>query len=114
MATIFKICPAALWRIAESEKVFRGSAVDVEDGFIHFSTDTQVKETAAKHFAGQCDLLLIAIDGDYLGEALVWEPARSGDQFPHLYGSLALTAVLWVEALPLGADGNHRFPVLAR
>jgi uncharacterized protein (DUF952 family) len=114
MATIFKICPAALWRVAESEGVFRGSAVDARDGFIHFSTDAQVIETAARHFSGQCDLLLIAVDSERLGAALAWEPARSGDHFPHLYGSLGLAAVLWVEALPLDSDGRHRFPALAR
>lgn len=111
MATLYKICPAADWRNAEAEGVFRGSEVDREDGYIHFSTGAQVKETAARHFAGMDDLLLIAIDADRLGPALKWEPARSGDLFPHLYEHLPLTAVLWARPLPLIRD-QHEFPDL--
>jgi uncharacterized protein (DUF952 family) len=112
MATIYKICPAASWRAAEAEGVFRGSEVDLRDGYIHLSTGAQVAVTAARHFAGLDDLMLVAVDTDRLGAALRWEPARSGDLFPHLYEPLALAAVLWARPLPRGADGRHRFPVL--
>src|SRR5262245_28322855 len=112
VATIYKICPATLWREAERLGRFRGSAVDLRDGFIHFSTAAQVAETAAKHFAGQSDLLLVVVDGDALGPALKWEPSRGGALFPHLYGDLELTAVRKVEALPLGPDGHHVFSPL--
>lgn len=110
MAIIFKICPAASWREAEAEGVFRGSEVDQKDGYIHFSTGSQVAETAARHFAGIDDLMLIAVDDMRLGDALKWEPARSGDLFPHLYEPLALAAVLWARPLPRGADGRNFFP----
>jgi len=110
--TIYKICPAALWRAAERAGVFPGSEVDGRDGFIHFSTATQAAETAAKHFAGRDDLLLVAVDADALGDRLKWEPSRGGALFPHLYGPLDLTAVRRVDALPLGPDG-HVFPELA-
>jgi uncharacterized protein (DUF952 family) len=109
---IYKICPAALWRQAEAEGVFRGSPVDLEDGFIHFSTADQVKETAAKHFAGQRDLLLIAVDSDPLGAILQWEPSRGGALFPHLYAPLDVKDAVSVVALPLGPDGTHIFPAL--
>jgi len=112
MALVFKIVPAPLWREAERAGVFRGSEVDVRDGFIHFSTASQAVETAAKHFAGQSDLLLLSVDGDRLEPALTWEPSRGGALFPHLYGDLALDAVIKVEPLPLGPDGHHRFPPL--
>jgi uncharacterized protein (DUF952 family) len=112
MATLYKICSSALWRAAERTGVFRGSADDLRDGFIHFSTADQVAETAAKHFAGQHDLLLISVDADTLGDALKWEPSRGGALFPHLYGDLALAAVTDVAALPRGADGCHIFPPL--
>ena len=77
-----------------------------------FSSATQLRATAAKHFAGVRNLLLIAVDADVLGAALKWEVSRDGDVFPHLYGSLPLTAVLWVEPLPLGIDRRHVFPEL--
>lgn len=108
--TIYKIVPATLWQEAVEKTVFEGAPVDLADGFIHFSTATQVKETAARHFAGQDGLLLIAVDGDMLGEALVYEPSRGGALFPHLYGTLSPQAVLWQRPLPLGADGAHIFP----
>jgi len=110
--TLYKICPATLWRDAERSGVFRGSEVDRRDNFIHFSTSGQVTETAAKHFAGQGDLLLISVDAGRLGDALKWEPSRGGALFPHLYGHLDLAAVVGVEPLPLGPDGRHVFPCL--
>ena len=109
MHTLYKICPAALWREAEPAGVFHGSEVDRRDNFIHFSTAAQVAETAAKHFAGQSDLLLISVDARKLGNALKWEPSRGGALFPHLYGPLALEAVKHVDPLPLGPDGGHVF-----
>jgi len=110
--TIYKICPEALWREAEKTGVFSGAPIDLADGFIHFSTADQVKETAAKHFAGQDDLLLIAIDAAKLGPELKYEVSRGGALFPHLYAPLDLANVLWVGPLPLGADGVHQFPAL--
>lgn len=113
MTTLYKICPAPAWRAAEQAGVFRGSPHDIEDGFIHFSAADQVAETASKHFAGQTDLLLIAVDADTLGDALKWEPSRGGALFPHLYGHLPLGAVTSVAALPLGPGGRHTFPPLS-
>ena len=109
---IYKITPQALWREAEASGHFTGAPIDVADGFIHFSTAAQVRETAAKHFSGQADLLLVAIDGASLGDALKYEVSRGGALFPHLYGVLELNAVKWVKPLPLGADGAHQFPPL--
>ncbi|MER9447465.1 DUF952 domain-containing protein [Mesorhizobium sp. M0254] len=109
---IYKIAPEALWRAAEKNGRFTGAPIDVADGFIHFSTADQARETAAKHFAAQTDLLLIAIDGALLGDALKYEVSRGGALFPHLYGVLDMSAVLWVKPLPLGADGAHQFPAL--
>ncbi|MER9656855.1 DUF952 domain-containing protein [Mesorhizobium sp. M0152] len=109
---IYKITPEAAWREAETNGRFTGAPADVADGFIHFSTAAQVRETAAKHFAGQTDLLLVAIDGTCLGDGLKYEVSRGGALFPHLYGVLDLKAVKWVRPLPLGADGAHQFPAM--
>ena len=112
MALIYKICAADLWRAAERAGAFAGAPVDRDDGFIHFSTAAQVRETAAKHFQGRHDLLLIAVDADALGAALCYEPSRGGELFPHLYGALPLAAVRRVEPLPLDGEGRHLFPEL--
>jgi uncharacterized protein (DUF952 family) len=109
---IYKICSAALWRQAEEAGRFDGAPVDVADGYIHFSTAAQLRETAARHFAGQDDLVLVAVERDALGTALKDEPSRGGDLFPHLYGPLPLSAVRWARPLPLGPEG-HLFPDLA-
>jgi uncharacterized protein (DUF952 family) len=113
MATIYKICAASLWRAAEAAGAFRGSKVDLSDGFIHFSTAAQVAETAAKHFGGASDLVIVAVDEQHLGPLLRYESARGGAMFPHLYGALDPKAALWVKPLPLGPDGRHVLPDLA-
>ena len=110
---IYKIVPEDLWRKAQATGVFQGAAIDLADGYIHFSTADQAVETAGRHFAGQTNLLLVAVDAAALGDALVFEPSRGGALFPHLYAHLPLAAVVWQQPLPLGADGVHVFPELA-
>jgi uncharacterized protein (DUF952 family) len=111
LTIIYKISDVALWNETKRTGVFTGAPIDVADGFIHFSTAAQVAETAARHFAGRGDLLLVAVDADALGAGLRYEPSRGGALFPHLYGMLPLAAVRWVKPLPLGPNG-HVFPEL--
>jgi uncharacterized protein (DUF952 family) len=108
---IFKIFRADEFAAFEAAGTTRGAPVDLADGYIHFSTAAQAAETAAKHFADEDDLVLLALESDALGEALRWEPSRGGQLFPHLYRELTRADVLWVAPLPLGPDG-HRFPDL--
>ncbi|WP_165215762.1 DUF952 domain-containing protein [Affinirhizobium pseudoryzae] len=110
--TLYKIVPEDLWQRARETGLFDGAPIDRADGFIHFSTADQVHETAARHFAGQTGLLLVAVDGDSLGEALRFEVSRGGALFPHLYAPLPLSAVLWEAPLPLSETGSHIFPEL--
>jgi len=110
---IYKICSASAWREAERLGVYRGSADDLRDGFIHFSTATQVAETARKHFFGQTALFLVEVEADALGEALRWERSRNDQLFPHLYGELDLGAVTAVHQMHARTDGSHDIPGLA-
>jgi uncharacterized protein (DUF952 family) len=112
VATIYKICERAAWHAAAHDGLYRGSDVDRRDGFIHFSAAAQVGETAANHFAGRADLMLVAVDGDALGPALKWEPSRGGGLFPHLYAALALQAVRWARPLPDEVNGRRAMPEL--
>ena len=107
---IYKIVGEHEWIAAEAEGRFIGSAVDIDDGFIHFSTAEQAAETASRHFAGRKGLLLVAVDPAALGEALKWEPSRGGALFPHLYDVLPVAAVARVDPLPLDEEGAHVFP----
>ncbi|MEM8703994.1 MAG: DUF952 domain-containing protein [Pseudomonadota bacterium] len=113
MTLVFKIVPKDMWREAEAAGTFKGAPVDLADGYIHFSTAEQARETAARHFAGQDDLLLAAFESASFGDALKWEPSRGGALFPHLYAQLKPADALWVRALPLSAEGAHVFPEMS-
>ena len=113
MSRIYKILARDEWTAAQDAGVFTGSAVDLADGYIHFSTAAQAAETARRHFAGKADLVVLAIEAEDLGEALVWEPSRGGDLFPHLYGHLSVASVLAVTDASLGADGVPNLGELA-
>ena len=112
MDLVFKIVGAAEWRAAEAAGVFVGSEVDRADGYIHFSSAAQAPGTAEKWFKGREDLTLVAVEPGALGAALKWEPSRGGELFPHLYGPLPMSAVVWSRPLSLGTDGRHRFGAL--
>ncbi|MGR3322572.1 MAG: DUF952 domain-containing protein [Pseudooceanicola sp.] len=106
---IYKILRAPEWAHLQDRGRTDGAPVDLADGYIHFSTASQAAETASKHFAGEDGLVLLAVEGDTLGDALKWEPSRGGALFPHLYRELHLSDVTWSRPLPL-RDGAHVFP----
>jgi uncharacterized protein (DUF952 family) len=105
LSRIYKILPRPDWEAAQAARRYDGSPVDRQDGFIHFSTAAQAQETARRHFAGQEDLVVLAVEADDLGAALRWEPSRGGDLFPHLYAHLDTWLVREVRDAPLGDDG---------
>jgi uncharacterized protein (DUF952 family) len=106
MTIIFKIVPLGEWDAAGEN--YNGSAHDQADGFLHFSTASQLPETLRLYYAGQNDLVLLAVDAAALGAALKWEHSPSrGEDFPHLFAALRRSAVQWVKPLTRGADGVH-------
>jgi uncharacterized protein (DUF952 family) len=109
---IYHMCKRAEWDAALARGRYEGSSQDRADGFIHFSAAAQVAASAAKHRAGQEDLVLLTVEAAALGDALRWEASRGGALFPHLYGALPVAAVRRAEDLPLGPDGAHIFPPL--
>jgi uncharacterized protein (DUF952 family) len=109
MTLIYKILSMTEWNDAQRAGVFLGSAIDRQDGYIHFSAGPQVKETAARYFAGQDGLMLVAFDAASFGESLRWEKSRGGDLFPHFYGPLDPTLMQWAKPLPW-TDSGHSFP----
>jgi uncharacterized protein (DUF952 family) len=108
MRFLFKILAAEDWARANAAGRFEGAAVDLKDGFIHLSAAHQVRETAARHFAGQNGLVLVAFAEDQI-DTLKWEPSRGGDLFPHVYGAIDPARAAWVKPLPL-VGGVHVFP----
>ncbi|MFN3400256.1 MAG: DUF952 domain-containing protein [Ferrovibrio sp.] len=110
MTVIYRIISERDWQAAQAAGAFTGTAHDLRDGFIHFSTARQAAETAAKHYAGKTDLLLLYVRDSDLESPLKWEKSRNDDLFPHLYGPLPVSAVHRVEKLPLDSAGRHVFP----
>ncbi len=106
---IYKIFRAEEWASLRQNGSTGGAPIDLTDGYVHFSTAEQAAETAAKHFAGQDDLFLLAVEADALGEDLKWEVSRNDALFPHLNRKLHLADVVWAQPLPL-AEGVHQFP----
>jgi uncharacterized protein (DUF952 family) len=109
---IYKLLEASAWRAAQAAGTFEGSAVDLRDGFIHFSDAGQAQETARLHFRNVPDLMLLAVDADRLGAALKWEASRGGALFPHLYGPLPTAAVVEARTLELDEAGVPRLGTL--
>ncbi len=112
MKIVYHLARDQAWRRAADTGAYQGATEDRRDGFLHFSTRDQIVESAARHKAGLADLVLLAVDAGSLGEVLRWEPSRGGALFPHLYGDLPVSAVLWAKPLPIGPDGAHQFPPL--
>ncbi len=107
---VYKICDRRRWEAAEKVGRFSGAEIDIEDGFIHFSTADQLPSTLALHFKGRNNLVLVAVDAVGLGEEIFYEEARGGTLFPHLYQPLSMKHVLWVKPLPLDKTGVHIIP----
>ncbi|HSG37048.1 MAG TPA: DUF952 domain-containing protein [Paracoccaceae bacterium] len=109
---IYKIFRGPEWADLKANGTTSGAPIDVIDGYVHFSTAEQAAETAAKHFAGEEGLVLLALESEALAPDLKWEPSRGGQLFPHLYRELRLSDILWDAPLPL-VNGTHQFPELA-
>ncbi|WP_365928444.1 DUF952 domain-containing protein [uncultured Sphingomonas sp.] len=109
--TAYKVLTADQMAVLERDGSFAGAPVDVADGYIHLSTAAQLTETVDKHFAGQHDLHVAAVDLEALGDQIRWEESRGGQLFPHLYGTLTLDTVVAYSPLEREDDGTVRLPV---
>ena len=107
---LYKILSGTEWQQVLAAQALAGFGIDLTDGFIHLSSGDQVKETVQRYFSGRDDLMLVSIDGCFLGESLRWEESRGGASFPHVYGVITMEAIVKAETLPLGSDGEHQFP----
>ena len=107
---IYKIATKTQWEDAVEKGIFEGAPIDLSDGYIHFSTASQARETAAKHFHGQTNLKLVKVPTNVLGDDLKWEVSRGGDLFPHLYANLKTADAISVLDLTEDETGGHIFP----
>ncbi|SNY91903.1 Uncharacterized conserved protein, DUF952 family [Cohaesibacter sp. ES.047] len=112
---IYKLATRDQWEAAQTQGVFNGAPIDIEDGFIHFSAGDQVEETARKHFRHVDSLLLLVISVEMLeakAQPITWETSRGGALFPHLYCPMPIDAVIAQANLAMDDDGYHQFPAL--
>ncbi|MBE88482.1 MAG: dihydroorotate dehydrogenase [Rhodospirillaceae bacterium] len=112
MSTIYHLAQKPYWEAAERSGLYAGGPNDVRDGFIHFSSNTEIETSASLYCKGMADLILVAVNSEKLGPILKWENSRDGVFFPHLYGNLDTTLVEWTKLLTVGKDGRHEFPSL--
>lgn len=108
---IYKIFRAPEWEAMQARGHTAGAPIDLTDGYVHLSTAAQVEDTAARHFAGEHGLVLLAVDDAAIAPHIRWEPSRGGQLFPHLYRDLRMDDVLWSAPLPWEGE-RHRFPPL--
>ena len=107
---VYKVCSATHWQAAKASGIFTGVSIDIQDGYIHFSTADQLAKTLSLHFAGQTDLVLLSVETDKIGTDIKWEPSRGGALFPHLYADLPLEAVVAEHALRVDGAGTFILP----
>ncbi|CAN5509678.1 DUF952 domain-containing protein [soil metagenome] len=107
----YKVLTASQMALLEADGAFAGAPVDLADGYIHLSTAAQLTETVDKHFAGQEDLHVAAVDLEAMSGEVVWEVSRGGQEFPHLYAPLLLDEVVAYGPLERDADGTVKLPV---
>ncbi len=106
---IFKIIDVDEWQKVKKSKIYSGSSKDIEDGYIHFSGEDQVKRTLEKYYSKQKNLVLLKVETLKL-DHLIWEQASDGNMFPHLYSSLDLSNVVDEFKITLNDNGNHELP----
>ncbi|MBJ6121118.1 DUF952 domain-containing protein [Sphingomonas mollis] len=109
--TAYKVLTADQMAALERDGSFAGAPVDVADGYIHLSTADQLTETVDKHFAGQSDLHVAAVDLGSFDTSLKWEESRGGQFFPHIYGLLPLETVIAYGPLERDDTGKVKLPV---
>ena len=107
---IFKIIDLDEWQKVKQSKTYLGSSKDIEDGYIHFSGEDQVKGTLEKYYSKQENLVLLKVETLKL-DHLIWEQASDGNMFPHLYSSLDLSNVVDEYEITIGEDGCHNLPI---
>tara|TARA_B100000212_G_scaffold271623_1_gene211050 strand:+ start:149 stop:541 length:393 start_codon:yes stop_codon:yes gene_type:complete len=106
---IFKLFKIEEWLQFKALGKTDGAPIDMIDGFIHFSKASQVKETAAKHFKADRDLILLSCNAENLKPDLKWEISRGGELFPHLYRELELKDIEAQYDIPK-VNGLYKFP----
>ncbi|MFZ5904829.1 MAG: DUF952 domain-containing protein [Chloroflexota bacterium] len=108
---IYHIASRADWQSAQENGSYTADSLAAE-GFIHCSNAEQVAGVAARFYAGQRGLVLLAINPQKLSSDLRYEPGsdKPDELFPHIYGPLNLEAVASVLDLEPDSAGKWTPP----
>ena len=103
---LFHITTADEWAAAQAAGSLAPASLATE-GFVHCSSPTQVARVADWFYRDVPDLVLLGIDPDGLTVPVRWEQSAdvlAGD-FPHVYGPIAVGAVVIAVPWTRGDDG---------
>jgi len=106
---IYKALTPSQWTQFQTYASFKGSPVDLDDGYIHLSCVSELKATLEKWYADEAKVVLLQVKASAVAGALKYEVSRGGVEFPHLYADLPLSAVqqVWVVSAEAGV---YRLP----
>lgn len=107
---IYKIVGKDFWEKSQGEQNLPPMPIDEADGYMHFSTASQLAKTLELYFAGQAGVVILAVEVAGLAQALKWEASRGGDLFPHLYASLPMSTISRIEHIDVPASGPCELP----
>ena len=74
------------WDEFKKKKKFFGNKLDIQSGFIHLSTKSQIKNTIEKYYKNEDSVIIFKINVKDIAKNLKWEISRNNQLFPHLYG----------------------------
>lgn len=104
-AHIYHLALRHAWEAAREDGApYRRSTIDRsldEEGFIHCSYRDQVQGVADRFYRGRTDVVLLTID-----VSKVEAEIKTENLFPHIYGPLPIEAVVRVEPVACGDDGQ--------
>ena len=103
---IYHLALPEAWEMAQATSRYLPAHFGAE-GFIHCSTQKQLPGTAAVHFTGINELVIVVMEAAKLGESLKWELSRNEELFPHLYRAIQLpTDVAYTFTIRRDAQGK--------
>ncbi len=98
---IYHIVTTAQWEAQKNNAHYSAASIAIE-GFIHCSTQDQLKATIGRYYANEKEVVVLTIDVAKVESEVKYELAPSVNQlFPHIFGVLNLSAVVAVELMPV-------------
>lgn len=94
MCDLYKVLTISEWNESVNSGLVETS-LDNKDGFIHFSSSTQLALTLDLYFKSENKVILLQIDEEKLDLPLIYEEANGNriGKFAHLYDKLKIQCI---------------------